>query len=191
MRSVPLVIVPGLGGSDEQHWQSQWARTHSSVRVEQTDWYSPCLPDWIDGLVFAIERSPNSILVAHSLGCPLIAHAVSRNPSLPIRAALLVAPADTDLSPIRPVHVGDFTGTPEVSLPFPSITVVSSNDPYISVDRAQHFASAWRSQLINVGACGHINVASGFGPWPEGEEILRRLTSGLSDAELARIAIYH
>jgi hypothetical protein len=31
------------------------------------------------------------------------------------------------------------------------------------------------SRLVNLGLAGHINVESGFGPWPEGEALLAEL----------------
>ena len=43
------------------------------------------------------------------------------------------------------------------------------------LDRAEHLAAAWGSELVNVGEKGHINVAAGYGAWPEGLEYLRRL----------------
>nr|WP_238475001.1 alpha/beta hydrolase [Azospirillum cavernae] len=31
------------------------------------------------------------------------------------------------------------------------------------------------ADFINAGAVGHINVASGFGPWPLGETLVKEL----------------
>ena len=84
-----------------------------------------------------------------------------------------VAPADVDASPAIPASLGNFAGVPRTILPFPSVLVASQNDPYITPDRARLFASAWGATLFDAGACGHINVASGFGPWPQGLQILR------------------
>jgi predicted alpha/beta hydrolase family esterase len=75
-------------------------------------------------------------------------------------------------------------GVPRRKLPFPSLLIASSNDPYMSPQRAEHFASAWGAQLINLGARGHINVASGFGPWPEGLQLLSDFASGLAPQPL-------
>lgn len=169
---IPVVIVPGLGGSAHDHWQSHWARKFGACRVEQADWERPELSTWIDSLLKTVEQSPDSLLVAHSLGCILITHAAKRLPDLAVRGAFLVAPADIDKSPAVPAHLSSFANIPLQPLPFPSVTVISDNDPYVSPERARALASAWQSQLIDVGAYGHINVASGFGAWPEGEELL-------------------
>jgi len=61
---------------------------------------------------------------------------------------------------------------PLAKLPFPSIVVASTNDQYVSNDRARLFADAWGSRLVFIGDAGHINGASGYGPWPEGERML-------------------
>jgi hypothetical protein len=53
-------------------------------------------------------------------------------------------------------------------LPFPSRLIGSSNDPHCSIARAQAFAAAWGSDLSIIANAGHINTASGHGPWPEG-----------------------
>lgn len=60
-------------------------------------------------------------------------------------------------------------------LPFKSVVIASTNDEWVSFDRAQFFAEEWGAELVNVGDKGHINVASGFGEWEEGLELLRRL----------------
>jgi len=62
-------------------------------------------------------------------------------------------------------------------LPFPSILVASSNDPWLTMECAREFATAWGSQLENAGPAGHINADSGFGPWPIGEMLLGELMS--------------
>jgi hypothetical protein len=51
------------------------------------------------------------------------------------------------------------------------------NDPFMTIERARCLATAWGAGLVNAGACGHINVAAGFGAWPAGEKILHELAS--------------
>jgi len=57
---------------------------------------------------------------------------------------------------------------PLAKLPFPSIVVSSTDDEYVRPERAKEFARAWGSRLVDVGARGHINSASGLRAWPEG-----------------------
>lgn len=61
-----------------------------------------------------------------------------------------------------------FAPLPTKPLPFPSVLVVSSTDPYCSLPRAKSMGEAWGSALIECGDAGHINVDSGHGPWPDG-----------------------
>jgi len=89
-----VLILPGWQNSGPDHWQSQWQTAHGYQRVEQHDWLRPLRGDWIARLeeVLLLNRAP-AVLVAHSLGCLLVAAwaAHSRNAHL-VRAALLVAP---------------------------------------------------------------------------------------------------
>ena len=59
------------------------------------------------------------------------------------------------------------------------MVVASTTDPLVSVDRARGFAADWGSDFMLAGDAGHINVASGHGPWPEGllqfAELMKRL----------------
>lgn len=115
----------------------------------------------------------NVVLVAHSLGCLLAVHwAVQTNAT--IKGALLVAPLDPDGSHYPPEAKG-FAPIPSVPLPFRSVVVASDDDPYGSVGFAQKSAHLWGSQLVRVGAKGHINSHSGLGEWPEGFALLRAL----------------
>jgi hypothetical protein len=53
-------------------------------------------------------------------------------------------------------------------LPFPSMVLASRNDEVVSFERAQVFATAWGSHLIDVGPLGHIGSAAKLGLWPQG-----------------------
>jgi uncharacterized protein len=177
----PVLIVPGLGGSDENHWQTHLERSlPNASRVRQDDWDRPDLTPWVGRLVDAVEARPGVVLVAHSLGCPLVAHLALRRPDLPIAAAALVAPADVDSERHTPEHIRSFAPIPLLRLPFRSILVASTNDPFIELSRARALATAWGSEFFDAGPSGHINVKSGFGPWQEGERIVRSLIAAQS-----------
>src|SRR4030095_10867595 len=104
--------------------------------------------------------------LAHSAGCALVAHwAVGCSPGR-VRGALLVAPSDPEAATFPSGPTG-FAPMPLVRLPFPSAVVASSNDPFVTVVRAQTFARAWGSEFVMIGDAGHINTASGLGDWPE------------------------
>ncbi len=64
---------------------------------------------------------------------------------------------------------------PGCQLLFPSILAASSNDPFLALDRARGLAADWGSRLVELGPCGHLNTASGYGPWLRGEALLEEL----------------
>jgi predicted alpha/beta hydrolase family esterase len=75
------------------------------------------------------------IIVAHSLACSLINHWSKENKTHKIAGALLVAPADVDSPAHTPIKL-ETSPIPLLKLDYPSILITSSNDPYISVERA-------------------------------------------------------
>jgi len=186
---LPLVlIVPGLGGSGPDHWQTRWEMlTPRHRRVVQRDWDHPDREGWLAALAAAIDAAAEPVvLVAHSLGCALVAHAATRPVAARVRAALLVAPADVDSPLCTPAEAHVFAPMPLVALPFPATVVASETDPYVTLERARGFAAAWGAELIDAGPLGHLNAASGLGDWPAGRAIFEALiTRALPIADAA------
>lgn len=179
MTAITTLLLPGLGDSGPDHWQSHWERRDPGCwRVRQAEWDAPRREDWVDVLDAALKGATEPVvLVGHSNACPTIAHwAVrARPPRLArVRAALLVAPADPE-GPIYPAGPEGFAPVPMVRLPFPSVVVSSTNDPWVSAERARAFANAWGSRYVELPDAGHINTAAGYGPWPEGWALLEEL----------------
>ncbi len=175
----PILIIPGLGGSGPYHWQTHMEHSFpSAFRVHQDDWDQPDRAAWAERLAASIAAAPGAVLVAHSLGCALVACLAVEHPELAVDAALLVAPADVDRTDRLPDQVREFAPMPRRPLPFRSIVVASSNDPYMTLPRAREYAAAWGADFVDAGALGHINVDAGFGLWPAGERILRALMAG-------------
>jgi predicted alpha/beta hydrolase family esterase len=174
-QSPKVLIVPGYTNSGPKHWQTLWQEKHPEyTRVEQRDWNNPQQAEWVETLnrFIAKERTP-LVLVAHSLGCITIAHWVEKHQNN-IRGALLVAPADVERPDALSALQG-FAPIPVKPLPFPGIVVASSNDPYLNLKRAEFLAKNWGSRFVNIGPCGHIDTAAGFGPWRQGEVLLQQL----------------
>ena len=116
-----------------------------------------------------------AVLVAHSLGCILVAAwaAHSRNTQR-VKAALLVAPGDVERPEIRD-QIPSWSPIALQALPFPGVLLGSRNDPYCEFERARLFAYAWNAQFMDYGECGHINADSGLASWPEGHVLLQDL----------------
>lgn len=191
---VQLLIVPGWSGSSPDHWQSRWERSLKTARrVEQADWLHPNRDAWVGMLINTVAKASADvpiILVGHSLGVAAIAHAATRLPAGSIAGAFLVAPADVDNANDWPITDGytfdatyhGFAPLPTQPLPFQSVIIASSNDPYCRYDRAEQLSAAWGATLVPAGDAGHINVASGHGPWPEGLMRLGWFLKKLGDA---------
>ena len=168
-----VVIVPGWRDSGPGHWQSLWADgLAGAVRVEQDDWVSPRRASWVKAIGDLILAQDTPVVVAaHSLGCIATAH-LPPEVAERIAGALLVAPAD----PERRAALNDFAPVPYAELPYRSVVVASSNDPFCPVRLAGAYARAWGSEFVRMQNAGHINVDSGHGDWPLGLALLQSLT---------------
>jgi uncharacterized protein len=168
----------GWQGSGLGHWQTEWARKLGDETLEQDDWVWPRRGDWMTRLeeVLLADARP-TVLVAHSLGCHLVAAwAAHSGHTARVRAALLVAPPDLDRHDAPP-QLHSWRPLVRERLPFPSLVVYSSNDPYGSTEQSLRFAADWGSESVAIGPRGHINAESGLGAWPEGRALLDGLTS--------------
>lgn len=176
MDTANILILPGWQDSGPQHWQSLWQSRLACQRVEQHDWLRPLRGDWVARLEDVVLSTPEpAVLVAHSLGCLLVAAWASHSRNTHrVKAALLVAPGDVEQEALRPV-LTSWSPIPLRTLPFKSTLVASHNDPYCSFERARGFAAAWGSRLVDAGAVGHINAESGLGDWPQGQDLLNEL----------------
>ena len=171
-----VLLLPGWLDSDAAHWQSRWQALHGDERVQQDDWQWPKRGDWMARLEEVVLQDEQPVvLVAHSLGCHLVAAwaAHSRHTGR-ILAALLVAPPDTEAEQMPP-QLHNWRPTVRQPLPFPALALVSSNDPFSSLDRATQLAADWGVACLDLGPLGHLNGESGLGDWPEGRALLQHL----------------
>jgi predicted alpha/beta hydrolase family esterase len=181
-RSPTCLIVPGLGNSGPGHWQTIWEQERIDCgRVELGCWDAPVRNVWIGRIDQAVRAAGGPVvLVAHSLGCIAVAWwagLLGEDVTSRVAGALLVAPPDVDRSD-RPAAIAGFAPMPLAPLPFPSIVVASTDDPYCRRARAEEMASAWLADLVLFEDIGHINTASGLGRWSEGQALLDRLMEG-------------
>ena len=122
-------------------------------------------------------------MVAHSLACLSVAQwaaslaipaTATAAPPSRIAGALLVAPPDPAGAKF-PAQAHGFATIPHNVLPFPTIVVVSDDDPYDQHHRGKFWAAQWGSQLVCLTGAGHINSDSGLGDWPVGLALLADL----------------
>lgn len=177
---IDILIVTGWQDSGPDHWQSRWERSLKTARrVIQDDWHNPDVESWGDRIAkFASGATQPVVVVAHSLGVPIVVANGEKLKRAGVIGAFLVAPADVEFARFWPDTGGErwppnkgdggFTKMPMQKLPFPAHLVVANNDLYCSFARAEKLAEAWGVKLTDAGEIGHINVASGHGPWPDG-----------------------
>lgn len=164
-----ILVVPGLGGSGPDHWQTRWeAKLSTARRIHQDDWDRPDPKTWTARIVDAVRAARRPVLlVAHSLGVVAVARAAPSFPPEIVRGAFLAGLPDVD-DPSLPAEARAFAPIPLDPLPFPSLLVASRDDPYCAFARAEDISYAWGSALVDAGPSGHLNSDSGHGPWPEG-----------------------
>ncbi len=181
MRSseLDLIFIAGLGGSEPEHWQRRWAAKLPTARfVEQANWTAPKLAPWVEAVVEAAARAERPIVfVAHSLGVATLVHA---GPGLPteVKGAFLVAPPSE--AALAQIGCADFAYGNAPPPDCAARLVASRDDRYCPFSEAQALSQRWDCPLIDAGNAGHINVASGHGPWPEGLMQLAGFLKGLN-----------
>lgn len=177
-----FVIVPGWRNSGRGHWQTFWADSlPNAVRVEQEDWLAPAKDAWVNTLKDTIAAIDGPIvIIAHSLGCITTVHLPEEAASR-IVGAFLVAPAD----PWRRAELEDFAPVPYEALPYPSMVVAGSDDPFCTARKASAYARSWGSDFVRLQGAGHINIESGHGPWPGGKVLLESLLVKVQEKTVA------
>lgn len=179
---VTVLFVPGLRDHVDDHWQ-----THAARALPRSVTVTPLTTDRLSraARVAALDDALRAIngdvvIAAHSAGCLMVAH-WAESPTRAIRGALLATPADVE-NPLpagyptpEELTAGGWCPIARPVLPFPTIVVASRNDPLADFGRAAGLAQDWGATLHDGGEVGHLNPPAGFGPWPEGLELIAKL----------------
>ena len=176
------VFLAGIGNSETDHWQSIWYRALGGTWVEHADWDKPRADDWVADLDVALrETAGPKILIAHSVGCLLTVEWAKRHRDPSIAGSFLVAPPDP-CGPSWPATVisGFAPAADAAKPPLPALVIASTTDQYASITSARAAAACWGADFADVGALGHINLASNIGAWDAGR--------ALFDGFVARLA---
>lgn len=174
-----ILIVPGLRDAVKEHWQTLLADKLARVRT-----VPPMGRENLDcaARVAALESEAQAIegpvvLVAHSGGCITVAH-WARQTRRQVHGALLATPPDFErplpegYPAMQQLHAAGWLPVPRLPLPFPSIVAASRDDPLASYARVLALAIDWGSHVVDLGKVGHLNPASGYGPWPRAEDLV-------------------
>ncbi|MEV6734061.1 MULTISPECIES: alpha/beta hydrolase [unclassified Streptomyces] len=181
-----IVIVPGMREHVEDHWQTVLAeRLGDAGRTVHT--VPPLVRNRLSRdahvanvVEVMVQITGPVIIVPHSAGVMTTVQSAQWHDA-DVRGALLATPPDfgTPLPDGYPtpdeLATHGWTPVPRKPLPFPSIVAASSNDPLGSAGRVAELAREWGSRLVELGPVGHLNPASGHGPWPLAEELVEVL----------------
>jgi predicted alpha/beta hydrolase family esterase len=189
VNTVPTVlIVPGLRDEVPGHWQTLLAADLAAAGRPVAS-VPPMGRENLDcaARVQALEAAANAIsgpivLVAHSGGCITVAHWAQRTRRA-VQGALLAVPPDFEHAlpagypTPEELQATGWLPVPRDPLPFASTVAASRNDPLGGWLRIVGLAWAWGSGLVDLGDVGHLNPASGFGPWPRARPLIDAFTT--------------
>ncbi len=182
INATTILIVPGLRDHVPEHWQTLLAAELPKVRtVPPLEQDKLSLPARVEAIQRELEQIDGPvILVAHSAGVLMVAHWAARY-SRPIKGALLATPPDIESlphdstpSPVALRQQG-WIPLPRQPLPFPCVVCASDDDHLASPEAVRRMADEWCGSLMHLGRVGHLNPASGYGPWPYAHELIEML----------------
>lgn len=177
--SAEFLVLQGWGGSPKPHWQA-WlvdALRAAGKEVSFPDFpnmQTPLASEWLDSLHDAMrELSHRGTVVCHSLAVPLWLHYISRYPATRVGRVLLVAPPGWEQFAACEKEVRGFMPVPlnrgQVAAVAPVTRLVCTNADPACVERAALLYGEPLGVPVDLlpDVAKHINVAAGFGPWPQ------------------------
>ena len=184
--SPTVLIVPGLRDHVQAHWQTLLAAQLTQARtvppMGREDLDCAKRVQAIEATMAAIDGPV--VLVAHSGGCVMLAHwAHTSAHAHRVVGALLATPPDFDqpmpegYPTLAALQASGWLPVPRQLLPFRSLVATSNNDPLATRERVLELARDWGSETLDLGAVGHLNPASGYGPWPMAKALVERLAA--------------
>lgn len=167
---VDILMVPGTPTLGPDHWQSRWlTRLKTARRVDLAASEQMQFSRWTARLMAAVAAAQQPVVfVAHGAAVTALAQAAIKFPAARVIGAFLVAPLSEASMAALPRMVPGVVPFSRDPLPFPSLLVASRSDPHCGYDEAGDMALNWGSTLVDAGDVGHLDAASGHGPWPEG-----------------------
>ena len=151
------LIIPGLYSSGPGHWQTWFEeQIPGTVRVIQSDWTKPDLPDW--------SRRVRRDLLKESGSC-IFSSATASAYSPPFMPPPILATESTPLCWL-PLRTPTGSASPLCSRKshcrFPPSSLPVRNDPWMNLWSAAGWADRWGADFVNLGEAGHINAEFGF-----------------------------
>jgi len=195
MLAPTCITVPGLNGSGPDHWQT-WAEQEipDCRRVSGISFDKPVIAAWADAIRKNIRDEPGSvILIAHSFGCLASVVAIADNETK-VAGVVLVAPASPQrFSATGLIHDNALPSStlmshiPSKPLGVPGMLIASTDDPWMKITHSQYWADSWGMRFSWIRNAGHINVDSGYGPWPALPHLVQKFREQLLSIPLGQI----
>lgn len=169
-----IVLVYGYDGSGPGHWQ-RWLE--EELRQRDVACSFPALSDptcprkdvWVRQLSETVAAAGAPVtFVCHSLGCWAVDHLLAERGPEGVHAALLVAPPSPHLlfEPTETFFPPPRQRQAWAPLSARTLVVGSDNDDFTAPEEFEEIAQALGARSRLLAGAGHINLASGYGPWP-------------------------
>ena len=184
-RRATVVLVPGLRGHVEDHWQTVLAAALPDARTVPP--LGRCTPS-LQARTTLLDRTVADVagpvvIVAHSAGVLATVHWAAASTGSSVVGALLAtpptlaAPLPAGYPTLGQLQDQGWLPIPRRPLPFPSILAASTDDRLADPVLMRALADAWGSRWHSLGAVGHLNPASGFGEWAEARTLIAELAA--------------
>jgi predicted alpha/beta hydrolase family esterase len=181
------VLLHGIDGSGPGHWQRWLADELTGAGREVRfpdlpDASAPELNPWLDAIDAALSGLNDDAfdVVAHSLGAiAWLHHAVrwsaaregvsasAESAPLPARVALVAPPSPDRLKSVAPGFAPVPMDIDAVRRAADGTVLVGGdNDPHCPRGIAQVYGVPLKMAATVIPGAGHLNTASGYGPWP-------------------------
>lgn len=176
MKKRSYLIIHGLSGSGEGHWQSWLYKelVNAGETVSFPDLpnsYEPSLDEWIEILDKNVsELEGEKIVICHSLGSVLWFHYAARVSEKKADRVLLVAPpSESVISNIKIINKFiniPMNGEAVKRAAGKTLLVSSDNDEYCPERGSIYYGQRLGIETeILPGRAAHINIKSGYGKW--------------------------
>lgn len=183
-----VLVVPGLRDAVATHWQTLLVEQLKAAGRPVAS-VPPMGREDLDCArrVAAVEAAAQAvdgplIVVAHSAGCITVAF-WALHTRRAVAGALLAVPPDFErpmpagYPTLAALAEGGWLPLPRRPLPFRCLVAASRNDPLADLERVRELARDWGAGLVDLGEVGHLNPASGYGPWPGAEALIAELAA--------------
>lgn len=170
-----VLVVHGFGASIDDHWFPWLADAVGAERLALPHSVAPRFDEWVPLVVDAIGAlSPDTAVVAHSLGCVTTAQAVRRlaGSDAPLGLFVAVAPFAAPLAPIGDPDLDAFIADGldefvdiDLAAVRPSVgrteVIRSDNDPIVPAAASDAFAAALDAPVHVLPGAGHFLAREG------------------------------